>query len=114
MDVLKYIHKDNKYIQVIATLGLIAVAGISIINAINVWPNIVTPKVIIASVNFEDGYALLNIKGKPMELYGDSTVSAGGDWGVRFGVTNRQNPEYDTVELVKNGIVKQILTKKAF
>jgi hypothetical protein len=112
----KYINENNTYVKVILTAGLLIGAISTIANIINNYPNWIKPKIVIQELNLANGFCKMIINGKQRELIGDSTISAGGDWGVKFGLKPVQyadaEDEYETVELVKNGMVYEILAKK--
>lgn len=115
--VAKYINSDNTYVKIIITIGAIAVAASAIANIISIYPNLRPPKISIKKVDYETGYCQLTINGKERELFGNSTLNAGGDWGVRFGTklvsANSSIYNYDAIELVKNEKVQEIISKKA-
>jgi hypothetical protein len=69
--------------------------------------NIQHPKVSIKSVDYSKGRAVINIGSREENLFKNSTISAGADWGVRF-----NGPDSDTIdriELVNNDLVHEIL-----
>lgn len=112
----KYLKEDSPWMKGFVLLGSVALTISAIATVIMMYPNIRTPKVTVKDVDYEKGFAKLTIDGKDAELIGDSTMGAGGDWGVKFGTgpsnDNQMADEYETIELIQHGMVKKILAKK--
>lgn len=90
-----------------AVIGLISVsAGVYIFYKNNVW----VPKVSIDSIDWANGIATVFIGGKEKKLYGDTELSAGGNWGIRFSKDPDYNGRgYSRIELLKDKRVFKIL-----
>lgn len=112
----KYIDENNTYIKAILTIGVLVGAVTAIASLLTTIPNIIKPKIKILSVDFDNGFCKLEVNGIPKEVYGDSVVSATGNWGIRFGHSSinpdSANLQYETVELIKNDMVQEVLAKK--
>ena len=65
------------------------------------------PSVKVLSVDYNAGIAQLEIQGKPITLYRNSTVSAGYNWGVRFNGPSPNN--LNRIELVNDYLVRAII-----
>lgn len=65
------------------------------------------PHVRVLSVDYAKGIAELEIQGKPVTLYRNSTVSAGYNWGVRFNGSAANT--VNRIELVNNDMVRAVL-----
>jgi energy-converting hydrogenase Eha subunit A len=113
--ITKYIDENNTYVKVLITIGVIAAAVASISSLVVTIPNLIKPKIKIISVDYEDAVCTLTINGKERKLYGNSTVYAGGSWGIRFGTqipSGQEDSSYDSIELVKDERVIDYLDKK--
>ena len=90
--------------------GISVIAGAVMLYKNNVW----SPKVEVISFDLPNGTAVVMINGIQQTMYGDDIVAAGGDWGVRL-VADTINgvKTYDRIELVKNGLVQEILYKES-
>lgn len=109
---------NNRYIKTIGTIAVVVTSIVAIGAGYNWYvSNVYKPKVKINSVDFENAVADIQIKGiwggyKQKFVYGNATIAAGGEWGVRFGTTNsgvNDDLSYNTVELTKNDLVYEIL-----
>src|SRR5438105_2810889 len=83
-------------------LAITAIAGGISFYRNNIW----RPTVKVINVNWDAQTATVLIGNKQKTLYGNSVLSAGAKWGIRFGFTNN-NP--DRVELVQDDLVYKIL-----
>jgi hypothetical protein len=97
---------------------LLSVAGvvgaITIIAGGYTWymNNLWRPKIVIDSVDFNNGIAKLKHRNKDIELNGDSTYWLNADWGVRFGSIKKANQNiYNRLELVNKGMVVEYIKK---
>ena len=105
--------KIQKSLQVIAVLLAIigaasAIAGAVVFYKDNIW----RPKVSVISVDFDNSSAVVVINGFQQTIYGNDTVAAGGDWGVKLaGEYIGSTTLYDRIELVKSGLVQSVLYK---
>jgi small basic protein len=107
---LKLSKTTTVLIQIGAVLAAIsAMAGGYIFYLNYVWK----PKLVVDSVDFEQGVAELSLGNKvKVDLFGDAIFALGGDWGVRFGTnTINGNLVYDRIELLRNGMVYEYLSK---
>lgn len=103
---------SKKALSVLSTTVVIAVAISSIAGAWTVYKNhIWRPTVNVEGVDYSSGIAQLIVGGKKKTLFGNSTVWAGGDWGVRFGMGPDGKP--NRIELVKSGMVHDTIIKIA-
>jgi hypothetical protein len=75
----------------------------------NLW----RPKVSVINADYDKGVADISIKGKTKRLYINSTLWAGGDWGVRFGtITLPNGNQYpNRIELIRNNLVFETIAK---
>jgi hypothetical protein len=71
--------------------------------------NFYVPSILIISTDYENGKAIIKHRGKEILLEGDATYLIGGDWGIRLGSNRQQSIYYDRVELLKKGMVYQVL-----
>ncbi len=110
----KILDKYGEHIKVLSTITTIALAILAIGNVYSFYRNSIwKPNVSVVSFDFDKANAVISIGGTNCMLYGNSTLNAGGDWGVRFGTVGLDAGEgYDTIELVKNEMVFDILTYK--
>jgi len=95
-----------KGLKVLNTTVIVAVAISSLAGAYVVYKDFFRPKVQIESVNYNEGLAYLLINGKPRTLYSDAIISAGGDWGIRFG--KDAAGRLTRIELVKRNLVYEV------
>lgn len=108
---IEAVNRNNKYVEVVLTIGLILGAAVSGITAYNSYrTNFWKPAVTVVSVDWNNIICQLTIAGEAVTLYGNSVISAGGTWGVQFGTTGVSvNAVYDTVELTNNNMVYSVL-----
>ena len=106
---LHFSKTTNVLIQIGAVLAAIsAIAGGYVFYLNYVWK----PKLVVKSVDFEKGIAVLTFGTKSVDLFGDAIFSLGGDWGVRFGTNSiNGNTIYDRIELLRKGMVCEYLSK---
>lgn len=83
--------------------SITAIAGGYVFYKNNIWH----PTVHVIDVDWSNEVARVMIGKKETTLYGNSTLFAGGAWGVRFGFTNGSATR---IELVQDGIVRNTLT----
>jgi len=107
----KYFNENNKYIKYLLFAGVFLGTISTIVGVVNTLPNWIKPKVKVSGIDYDKGIAQIEINGKIRELIGDATLTAGGDWGVKFGYDTTSD-KYETVELIKNGMVYEIIDKK--
>ncbi len=89
----------------IIVTSLLGIAGGYVWYKSNLWK----PKVQIISADFKNAVCKLNINGTERMLYGNATLAAGGQWGVRFGTTDAGPiDQYNTIELVRDDRVYEI------
>lgn len=69
--------------------------------------NIQHPKVAVKAVNYGLGAAIITIGDKEQNLYKNSTIAAGADWGVRF--NGPDSDKINRIELINNDLVHEIL-----
>ena len=108
----------NKYDVHIKTLTTIAIIFTGILSASAVYAlyksSIWKPTVVVNDVDFTSAVAHLTVNGKAEMLYGNDVLNAGGGiWGVRFGTTGTSSNSYNTIEVVKNDMVFEILKIKS-
>lgn len=107
----KYFNENNKYIKYLLFAGVFLGTISTIVGVVNTLPNWIKPKVKVSGIDYDKGIAQIEINGKIRELIGDATLTAGGDWGVKFGYDTTSD-KYETIELIKNGMVYEIIDKK--
>ena len=103
------ISNTNKIILSIAAIvGAITVIGGGYSYYMN---NFYIPTIKVISIDFEKGIAKVQHKDKILNIFGDATfnVSVSSEWGVKFGLNKGQ---YESLQLVKNGMVVQYLKNK--
>lgn len=106
---IKISKTTNILLQVAAIVGAITVIAGGYTFYLNyVWK----PKVEIIEVDFDNATAKLNFGKQILNLEGDALFLLGGDWGIKFGSTNRAGSTvYDRIELVRKGMVYEYLKK---
>lgn len=75
----------------------------------NLW----RPKVSVINADYDKGVADISVNGQTKRLYVNSTLWAGGDWGIRFGsITLSNGNQYpNRIELVRNALVFDTIAK---
>lgn len=106
---IKISKTTNILLQVAAIVGAITVIAGGYTFYLNyVWK----PKVEILEVDFNNATAKLKFGNKELRLEGDALFLLGGDWGIKFGSTNKSGSTvYDRIELVRKGMVYEYLKK---
>lgn len=110
-----FLSKSDKHVKLLTTVAIIITSALAIAGGYSFYKsNIWKPKIVINSVDFDNGKAHLNINGRDIVLYGNSVLNAGSVWGVRFGTNGNDNNSsyYDNIELIKNDMVYEILKTK--
>lgn len=109
-----YIGKYDSHVRLLSTIAIVITSGLAIAGGYSFYKsNIWKPKVLIKDVDFDNGEANLNINGRNIMLRGNSVLNAGGVWGVRFGTNGvDQTNYYESIELIKNDMVYEILKTK--
>jgi hypothetical protein len=101
--------KESKFVlKIVAIASVItALGGAYYFFVNNVWK----PKVKVLSVDFENGFATVEMPfGRKVDVYGDSQFLIGGDWGVQFGTVNIDGKTtYENLQLLKKGLVDEYL-----
>ena len=108
---LKKYETHLKVFQAVIIIGTLIGLG----GAAYAWyrNNLWKPKVTFIDADFDKVIAHVSIGGVTKTIYGNDVLSAGGNWGVRFGTTGIGQSVYDTVETVNNGNVVDILKIKS-
>lgn len=94
-----------------------ASVGAAILGVVAVYTfyknNIWHPKIVVKDVDFKNGIANLEINDRPFVLRGDSSYLIAFDWGVKFGFTPTADGKrvYDRIEVLKRGMVHQVIRK---
>ena len=90
--------------------GIVAVFGLYSFYKNNLW----SPKIIVDSIDYDNGVANLTINGKPFVLRGDSSYLIAYDWGIKFGTSYKPDGKryFDRIEILKRGLVHKILRSK--
>lgn len=83
-------------------LAVTAIGGGIAFYRNNIW----RPRVNVSNVDWNNQTADVLIGSKQKKLYGNSVLSAGGKWGVRFGYTNGIP---DRIELIQDDLVYHVL-----
>lgn len=106
---IKISKTTNILIQIAAVVGAITVLAGGYTFYLNyVWK----PKIEVLEVDFQNATAKLKFGKKTLELEGDALFLLGGDWGIKFGSTNKYGSTvYDRIELVRKGMVYEYLKK---
>jgi hypothetical protein len=106
--------KESKLVLKIVAFATVitALAGAYYFFLNNVWK----PKVKVLSVDFDNGFATLEMPfGRKVDIYGDSQFLIGGDWGVKFGtVIKNGKVSYENLQLLKHGLVDEYLDTSKF
>lgn len=108
----KTLEKYGNHVKALSTIAIVITSMIGIAGGY-LWyrSNLWKPSIEVISVDFQNAVCNLLINGKEKILYGNSTLAAGANWGVRFGTTGTDNENfYDTIELVKEDRVYDIYT----
>ena len=111
----KLLNRFQSHLKLFAALTTIALCVIAVGNVWTFYENyIYVPTVSVVSFDFENIVAQILINNKTTcTLYGNDLLYVGGAWGIRFGTTGLASAgQYDTIELVKNGMVYNILQYK--
>lgn len=106
--------KESKIVlKVVAVATIITALGGAYYFFVN---NIWKPKIKVLSVDFENGFAKIQMPfGRIVDIYGDSQFLVGGAWGVRFGTINKDGKNsYENLQLLKNGLVDEYLDTSKF
>ena len=112
-NIQRYLGKYDSHVKLLSTVAIIITSGLAIVGGYSFYKsNLWKPKVIIKNVDFNSGVANLVINGRTVTLYGNSILNAGSVWGVRFGTNGIENSYYESIELIKNGMVYEILKTK--
>jgi hypothetical protein len=93
-------------------LAAVSAAVLAVVNAYSFYRNnIWSPKIVVNSVDFDNGIAKLTINGRPFVLRGDSLFLIDFDWGIRFGFTLLPSGVrvYDRIEVTKRGMTHEVL-----
>lgn len=106
---IKLSKTTNVLLQIAAVVGAITVLAGGYTFYLNyVWK----PKIEVLEVDFKNSTAKLKFGRKTLELEGDALFLLGGDWGIKFGSTNKAGTTiYDRIELVRKGMVYEYLKK---
>jgi hypothetical protein len=112
-DVKVRISKVNQQLIEIGAiiLAITSIAGGYSFYLNNVWKPVVTVK----SVDFGNGVAEIDVKKmfgvkNNVTIYGNANFNVGGDWGIRFGSSAKNNSIlYDRLELTKKDMVVEYL-----
>jgi hypothetical protein len=113
-DVKVKISKVNQHIIEIGAivLAITSIAGGYSFYINNIWKPVVTVK----SVDFGNGVAEIDVKKmfgitkNNVTIYGNANFNVGGDWGIRFGSSSKNNSIlYDRLELTKKDMVVEYL-----
>jgi len=106
---IKLSKTTNVLLQIAAVVGAVTVLAGGYTFYLNyVWK----PKIEITEVDFKNSTAKLKFGKKNLELEGDALFLLGGDWGIKFGSTNKAGTTiYDRIELVRKGMVYEYLKK---
>jgi len=93
-------------------LAAISTAALAVVNIYSFYRNnIWHPKIVVESIDYENGIAKLTINGRPFVLRGDSLFLIDFDWGIKFGFTYLPSGirVYDRIEITKRGMVHEVL-----
>ncbi len=107
--------KKYGQINLLSTIATIAIAIVGIGAGYVYIKSVIKPSVTVKEIDYDLGVAKLIVAGKEKMLYGFSTISAGGEWGIRFGNSgvDGDHDNFDTLQLVKNQIVYEWLAIKS-
>jgi len=109
---------DFKYNKVSQILLRVAAFSTATLALVSIWTfykqNIWYPKIKLLDVDYAKGIANLEVNGEPFRVEGNSIYGAGVNFGIKFGTTNNTQGQdsYDRLELLKNGLVRSIISKK--
>lgn len=106
---IKISKTTNVLLQIAAVVGAITILAGGYTFYLNyVWK----PKIEVIEVDFNEATAKLKFGKKILELEGDALFLLGGDWGIKFGSTNKNGSTlYDRIELIRKGMVYEYLKK---
>ena len=113
-DVKVKISKVNQHLIEIGAvvLAITSIAGGYSFYINNIWKPVITVK----SVDFGNGVAEIDVKKmfgitkNNVTIYGNANFNVGGDWGIRFGSSSKNNSIlYDRLELTKKDMVVEYL-----
>jgi len=93
-------------------LAAISTAALAVVNIYSFYRNnIWHPKIVVESIDYENGVAKLTINGRPFVLRGDSLFLIDFDWGIKFGFTYLPSGirVYDRIEVTKRGMVHEVI-----
>jgi len=93
-------------------LAAISTAALAVVNIYSFYRNnIWNPKIVVDSIDYENGVAKLTINGRPFVLRGDSLFLIDFDWGIKFGFTYLPSGirVYDRIEVTKRGMVHEVI-----
>lgn len=102
---IKQIAKHRRVIEwiVIIAGGFSVITGAYWFYRTNIW----IPRITIKNVDYKNGTANITIEGIDKYLLNNYSLTAGGNWGIRFNGQTAGKP--DRIELVKNGITYRLL-----
>jgi hypothetical protein len=107
LDIQKPVKALNKFATVITTFFVIG--SLYVLYRNNIW----RPHVTIQSVDWDKGIAMITIGKKQKVLYGDVTLAAGFDWGVRFDkAPDQSSAGYSRIDIVKGEKVYEVVSKR--
>ena len=94
-----------KVVAIISAITVLAGGYSFFVN--NIWK----PKVKVIYVDFDNGYASLQLPfNRKIDIYGDTQFLIGGDWGVKFGTINKGGKvSYENIQLLKKGLVEEYI-----
>lgn len=105
------ISKGEEFLLKAASVGaaILGVVAVYTFYKNNIWH----PKIEVKDVDFKKGIANLEINGRPFVLKGDSSYLIAFDWGIKFGFTPTPDGKrvYDRIEVLKRGLVHQVIRK---
>jgi len=109
------VSKANATFRIIVEVAAVAGAIVALGGAFTWYKNnFWTPIIIVNSVDYDNGVANLTVNGTPMQLLGDTSYSAGGNWAVQFGIVYVNGKlQYDRIELTKFGNVVKYVAQQA-
>ena len=94
-----------KVVAIVSAVTVLAGGYTFFVN--NIWK----PNVKVLYVDFDNGYANLQLPfNRKIDIYGDTQFLIGGSWGVKFGTINKEGKvTYENIQLLKNGLVEEYL-----
>lgn len=101
MEGLKTLNKIAGFITTITIIG-----GAYYFYKQNIW----RPDVMVISVDYDKGVAVVNANGKEKTLYKNQVLSVGGDFGIRF--SGDSEGSITRIELYRNFLTYKILNQK--